>query len=48
MAKKNVADVLVDTLVARGVERIYGVAGGLAQRNHGFDSQTSAHAVDAR
>ena len=27
MAKKNVADVLVDTLVARGVERIYGVAG---------------------
>jgi pyruvate dehydrogenase (quinone) len=27
MAKKNVADVLVDTLVARGVERVYGVAG---------------------
>src|SRR5580765_5693472 len=27
MAKKNVADLLVDTLVARGVERIYGVAG---------------------
>ena len=27
MAKKSVADVLVDTLVARGVERIYGVAG---------------------
>jgi len=27
MAKKNVADVLVDTLVARGVEQIYGVAG---------------------
>ena len=27
MARKNVADVLVDTLVARGVERIYGVAG---------------------
>ena len=27
MAKKTVADVLVDTLVARGVERIYGVAG---------------------
>jgi pyruvate dehydrogenase (quinone) len=27
MAKKNVADVLVDTLAARGVERIYGVAG---------------------
>ncbi len=27
MSKKNVADVLVDTLAARGVERIYGVAG---------------------
>ncbi len=27
MAKKNVADLLVDTLVARGVERIYGVSG---------------------
>jgi pyruvate dehydrogenase (quinone) len=27
MAKKSVADVLLDTLVARGVERIYGVAG---------------------
>jgi pyruvate dehydrogenase (quinone) len=27
MAKRSVADVLVDTLVARGVERIYGVAG---------------------
>jgi pyruvate dehydrogenase (quinone) len=27
MAKKNVADLLVDTLEARGVERIYGVAG---------------------
>ena len=27
MAKKNVADVLVDILGARGVERIYGVAG---------------------
>ena len=27
MAKKNVGDLLVDTLVARGVERIYGVAG---------------------
>src|SRR5512132_3916902 len=27
MAKKSVADVLVDTLVARGVERIYGVSG---------------------
>ena len=27
MTKKNVADVLVDTLAARGVERIYGVAG---------------------
>ncbi len=27
MAKKTVADLLVDTLVARGVERIYGVSG---------------------
>lgn len=27
MAKKRVADVLVDTLVAAGVERIYGVSG---------------------
>jgi pyruvate dehydrogenase (quinone) len=27
MARKNVADLLVDTFVARGVERIYGVAG---------------------
>jgi pyruvate dehydrogenase (quinone) len=27
MAKKSVADVLVDTLVTRGVERVYGVAG---------------------
>src|SRR6188474_1804716 len=27
MAKKNVADVLVETFIARGVERIYGVAG---------------------
>ena len=27
MAKKNVAEVLVDTLAARGVERIYGVSG---------------------
>src|SRR2546426_1407161 len=27
MAKKTVADLLVDTLVAQGVERIYGVAG---------------------
>jgi pyruvate dehydrogenase (quinone) len=27
MAKQTVADVLVDTLVARGVERMYGVAG---------------------
>jgi pyruvate dehydrogenase (quinone) len=27
MAKKTVADMLVDTLVARGVERIYGLAG---------------------
>ena len=27
MAKKKVADLLVDTLVARGVERIYGVSG---------------------
>ena len=27
MAKKNVADVLVDTLVGAGVERIYGVSG---------------------
>ena len=27
MAKKNVADVLVDTLAGAGVERIYGVSG---------------------
>ena len=27
MAKKNVADLLVETLIARGVERIFGVAG---------------------
>ncbi len=27
MAKKEVADVLVDTLVAAGVKRIYGLAG---------------------
>jgi len=27
MAKKRLADSLVDTLVAAGVERIYGVAG---------------------
>jgi thiamine pyrophosphate-dependent acetolactate synthase large subunit-like protein len=27
MAKKRVADVLVDTLVAAGVERVLGVAG---------------------
>ena len=27
MAKKNVADVLVETLTAAGVERIYGVSG---------------------
>jgi len=27
MAKKRMADVLVDTLVAGGVERIYGVSG---------------------
>ena len=27
MAKKKVADLLVDTLVGAGVERIYGVSG---------------------
>ena len=27
MGKKSVADLLVDTLVSRGVSRIYGVAG---------------------
>jgi hypothetical protein len=51
MAKKNVADVLVDTLAGAGVdgsgEDIRRV-GRLAQRHHRRDSPTRAPALDAR
>jgi thiamine pyrophosphate-dependent acetolactate synthase large subunit-like protein len=33
MGKKSVADLLVDTLVSRGVSRVYGVAGDSLHRS---------------
>ena len=48
MAKKNVADLLVDTLVARGVERIYGVAGDSLNGITDSIRQQEADSLDPR
>ena len=35
MAKKNLAEIFVDTPLAAGANGVHGVAGGLSQWNHG-------------
>jgi len=45
MAKKRVADVLIETLVAAGVKRVYGLVGDSL---NGFDTKKRRRSLPAR
>jgi hypothetical protein len=44
----NVAEVLVETLIANGVERVWGLPGRLSQWCNGCYPDTTGYSVDAR